>query len=375
MRASRVARLIVMQVLPALEGGGVERGTLEIGAALAHAGHRSLVVSAGGRLVEALRAGGSEHFELPVGRKSPATLLQVMALRRLLHELQPDVLHVRSRLPAWVARLAWRSMPPAARPHFVSTVHGFYHVGRYSAVMMRAERVIAVSEAIHRYILHNYPHADGSRIQVIARGIDHARWPHGYSPAQAWWREWWARYPMLRGRCVLCLPGRITRLKGHMDLLPVLRQLLEAGLPAHALVVGGEDPRRTDYARELHRAVRAAGLGERVTFTGVRDDMREVYAACDLVLSLSRKPESFGRTVLEAASLGVPVIGYDHGGVGEVLATVFPAGRVPVGDTGAVATRAAAFLRQRPRLPETTAYPLSRMLERTLALYTELCGV
>ena len=115
----------VIQVLPELNAGGVERGTLELGRHLAAAGHESLVVSAGGRLVEQLETEGSRHIRLPVHRKSPATLGQVRPLRRLFETESPDIVHLRSRVPAWVAWLAWRKMDPAGRPRLVSTVHGF----------------------------------------------------------------------------------------------------------------------------------------------------------------------------------------------------------------------------------------------------------
>ena len=150
-------RMTVLQMLPALESGGVERGTVEIAAALVRAGHRALVMSAGGRLVPELEALGAEHIPLPVGRKSLLTFRHVSRVRRLLRERGVDVLHLRSRLPAWVGWLAWRGLPAVERPRLVTTVHGFYTVGRYSSVMTRGERVIAVSESVRDYILENYP--------------------------------------------------------------------------------------------------------------------------------------------------------------------------------------------------------------------------
>ena len=152
-------KLTVVQILPALQSGGVERGTLEVAGALVHAGHRSIVVSAGGSLVRELVASGSEHISLPVGRKSLLTLLHV------------DILHARSRLPAWIAWLAWRGMPPQERPHFVTTVHGLYSVNRYSAIMTRGERVIAVSDTARQYILDNYSEVNPGSVVTIFRGV------------------------------------------------------------------------------------------------------------------------------------------------------------------------------------------------------------
>ena len=146
----------IVQVLPALESGGVERGTLEIGRAIVQAGWRSVVVSGGGRLVGQLEAEGSEHVNWDLGRKSIVTLRHIRPFRQFLQELRPDVLHVRSRMPAWMAWMAWRGLPRHKRPRFMTTVHGPYSVNAYSKIMTRGERVIAVSNMIRRYILDNY---------------------------------------------------------------------------------------------------------------------------------------------------------------------------------------------------------------------------
>ena len=167
--------LTVLQVLPALDGGGVERGTLEVAAALAQRGHRSLVISAGGRHVDRLEAAGSRHIAWPIGAKTPLVLRWVRPLRRLLLEERVDILHARSRLPAWVAWLAWRGLPPERRPRFLTTVHGLYSVNAYSAVMTRGERIIAVSDTARDYVLANYPGVEPERIAVIHRGVDTAR--------------------------------------------------------------------------------------------------------------------------------------------------------------------------------------------------------
>jgi hypothetical protein len=156
--------LTVLQLLPALESGGVERGTLELGAGLVHAGHRSLVISAGGQLVSRLTGQGSEHFQWPIGRKSLWSLRLVKRLQKFIVNNRVDILHARSRMPAWIAWLAWRGLPQKSRPRFVTSVHGLYSVSRYSSIMVRGEAVIAVSEAAQHYILEQYPHTETSRL-------------------------------------------------------------------------------------------------------------------------------------------------------------------------------------------------------------------
>jgi glycosyltransferase involved in cell wall biosynthesis len=360
-------------MLPALESGGVEKGTLEIARALTGRGHRSLVMSEGGRLVPQLQESGSEHFTWPVGRKSPWTLRLVPRLRRFLRDQRVDILHVRSRVPAWVAYLAWKGMDPRSRPRFVTTVHGFYSVNGYSAVMTRGERVIAVSDSVRDYVLENYPATDPARMVVIHRGIDRTVYPHGYTPPADWLTAWRQQHPELEDRYVLTLPGRITRLKGHMDLLQTVRRLLDQDIPAHGLIVGEAPARRQAYRQEIESQAQRMDLGRHISFTGHRTDLREIMSVSHVVLSLSTTPESFGRTTLEALSLGRPVIGYDHGGVGEQLAMIYPAGRVPTGDMQALGDRLADWYRNGPpAVPVEHDFTLERMLGDTVDLYETL---
>jgi len=366
-------RLTVVQVLPALESGGVERGTLEVGKYLVEHGHRSIVISAGGRLVAQLEREGSEHLAWDVGRKSPLTLLRYVGrLRRFLRDENVDILHVRSRMPAWVCYLAWRGMDPATRPHLVTTIHGPYSVNRYSAAMSRGERVIAISDMIVAYVRTHYPHVPPEHIRLIPRGVDPAQFPHGYEPSEVWLAKWRSDFPELVGHKLIVLPARITRWKGQEDFIQLMAQLIAAGHDAHGLIVGEAHPRRREFLDELKQQCRALGLENRITFTGHRSDLKEIMAVSDIVLSLSREPEAFGRVTLEALSLGKPVIAYDHGGVSEQLAAILPEGAIPVGDIDTAADKAAAWLAQPPEVPTQNPFTLVRMLASTLDVYREL---
>jgi len=368
-----VARqLTVVQMLPALQSGGVERGTLETARHLVGCGHRAIVISAGGRLVERLVADGGEHLMWDVGRKHPASLRWVPRLRRLLIAEHVDILHLRSRLPAWLGWLAWKSLPGSRRPGLVTTVHGFYTPGLYSSIMVRGERVIAVSHAVHDYITGNYPWVPEERIRVILRGIDPRAYPHDYRPSAAWLERWHADHPGIRERFVVMLPGRLTRLKGQLDFVGVIGRLLADGVPACGLLVGGAEAGKERYRDEVLAAIDAAGLRDHILLTGHRSDLREVMSVADAVVGLSRQPESFGRTVLEALALGIPVVGYDVGGVGEQLAAFFPEGRVAPGESTAVAQRLAAWWRDSPNVKPAVLPTEVEMLERTEACYREL---
>jgi glycosyltransferase involved in cell wall biosynthesis len=367
--------LTVLQVLPALDGGGVERGTLEVAAALVQRRHRSLVVSAGGRHVARLEAAGSRHINWPIGVKSPLTLRWVRRLRRLLLAEQVTILHARSRLPAWVAWLAWRGLPPERRPRFVTTVHGLYSVNPYSAVMTRGERIIAVSETARDYVLANYRGVEPERVAVIHRGVDTSVYSTGYQPDANWLANWYRRYPETRDNYVITLPGRLTRRKGVLDFIEVVLGLRQGAIPVHGLIVGDVAAgREAGFANECRRRIAAAGLQESITLTGYREDVREILAISGAVVCLSRHPEAFGRTVAEALSLGRPVAGYAHGGVGEQLQALFPAGRIPVGDVAAVCARLADWHAAAPRPAVNRCYTLERMLSATLDVYQEMAG-
>jgi glycosyltransferase involved in cell wall biosynthesis len=365
-------KLTVLQLLPALESGGVERGTLEVAQALVEHGHRALVMSAGGRQVASVLASGAEHFAWPIGKKSFKTLLLVGKLRKFLLEQKVDIIHARSRVPAWIAWLAWRGMNPATRPRFVTTVHGMYGVNRYSRIMTQGERVIAVSNTVHDYILREYPDTPPWRIQVIHRGVDGEAYPHGWKPDTVWQLAFFAQFPQAAGKQLVTLPGRITRLKGHEDFIELIARLKRRGLPVHGLIVGGASPSKQRYLQKLHYRVRSMGLEADISFTGQRDDLKNILAISSLVLSLSTQPESFGRTTLEALRLGVPTAGYDHGGVGEILRTIYPAGLLPLNRLDESCMHVARLLQHPAPVPIGDFFPLQDMLGRTLALYKQV---
>ncbi|SFK35378.1 Glycosyltransferase involved in cell wall bisynthesis [Rhodanobacter glycinis] len=370
--ATPIRTLTVVQLLPALHSGGAERSALEVARALVQAGHRSVVISAGGRLASQLEAEGSEHITLDIGRKSLRTLGRIGALRRTLRELKPDVVHARSRLPAWLGWWAIRGLTP--RPHFVTTVHGLNSPGSYSAILLRGERVVVVSQTLRDYVLSHYSWLDPARVKVIPRGIDPEAFPYGHRPDDAWRKAFFNEYPSLAGAPLLTLPARGTRLKGHHDAIELVAALKHRGIDTRLLLLGVIEPGREAYARELQDLVHACDVADKVVMTPPRTDVRDIYATSALILQLSNKPESFGRTVVEALSLCRPVLGYAHGGVGELLAELYPAGRVVPGDRERLVERAAELLRVAPPIAPLQSYRLDDMQAAVLALYTDVAG-
>ncbi|MGC6425267.1 MAG: glycosyltransferase family 4 protein [Lentimonas sp.] len=362
----------VIQILPELNAGGVERGTLEVGKYLTEQGHESIVISNGGRLVEQLESEGSQHITLPVHKKRLSSLKQVKVLRKLFETEKPDILHLRSRLPAWLAYLAWRKMHPLTRPRLVTTVHGFYSVNVYSRIMTKGERVICVSNSVKDYVVKNYPEVREDKLTVIHRGVDPQEFPYGYQPPEDWLKQWRIDHPQLGGKYVVTLPGRITRWKGHLDFVKVIAALKSKGLPVHGLVAGDPHPKKMEFFEELQLAIRDAQLENDITLAGHRSDLREVMAVSDAVVSCSTDPEAFGRVTLEALSLGRPVAAYAHGGVAEQLSAMLPAGRIPIGDHGAMSELLTNWQKAPISPHPETRFTLEQMLEATFKIYTRL---
>ncbi|WP_339801691.1 glycosyltransferase family 4 protein [uncultured Marinobacter sp.] len=360
----------VLQVLPALHSGGVERGTLEFAAELVKRGHQSLVISSGGPKVAQLLDQGSTHIELPVHRKALSSFAQILPMRRLLTELQPDIVHVRSRMPAWITWLAWKGMPAARRPALVSTFHGMYSVNPYSAVMARASRIIAVSECVKQYVLDNYKVAD-ERVTVIQRGVDiNAFCPR--PPETQWLARFHEEHPRLAGKRLIMMPGRISRWKGQTLFVNAMAQILRQMPDAHGIIVGGAEPGKEHFLEELEQQCRDLGLSNDITFLGQRNDINELYLVASVVCHMSTKPEPFGRTITEALASGTPVAAFDRGGAAETLRACFPQGLVTPDDTSAFAERVMALLVTEPPPVELPwRFQLQAQTEATLAVYDQ----
>lgn len=361
----------VMQLLPALNSGGVERGTLDLARALVVAGHESTVVSSGGAMVAQLEAEGSQHVQLPIHRKSLLSLLQVRPLRRLIEEVRPDILHVRSRVPAWLTYLAWRKMPRQQRPRLVSTAHGLYSINRYSAIMARAEQVIAISECVRDYLTDNYPRDLQRPPVVIYRGVDTAEFPQNLALPENWQGEIENEFPQLRGKRWLLMPGRLTRWKGHEDFMQLIAGLGDRS-DIHGVVLGGAEHNKQHYADELRERARELDISERLTFVGPRSDIRYWYKRADIVYNLSQRPEPFGRTVIEAAAIGTPVIGYDIGGPAESLRVCFPEGLVENANMEQLQQKTRTLLDSEVHPVLDSAFTLEALARDTMDLYQSL---
>lgn len=361
----------IVQLLPELNEGGVERGTVELSRELVRRGHDSVVISAGGKLASRIEEDGGTHLSLDVCSKNPFTFpLRMLKLRDMLKGIAPDILHARSRIPAWLAFLA------NSRLHipFVTTVHGFNSVSPYSRVMTLGDRVICVSTAIEEYIQRHYGVPD-EKCVVIPRGVDLDLFdPAGVDRT---FMEEFSRLHGLHGRIVVSSVGRITQLKDYETFIRAI-DLLRRELPgAVGLIVGGVRADKEKYFESLKRLVDSLGLSDHVKFVGSQAKVAEIYALSNVVVSSSKKPESFGRAAAEAIAMGVPVAATAHGGVLDIVKEEVTGALFPPGDVIALADairHCHHMKRDELRKFIEERFTLNGMVESTIRVYQCLAG-
>ena len=367
----------ILQILPALGTGGVERGTVEMAQAITAAGGRAVVASAGGPRVAQVERAGGRHITLPLNSKNPFTILRNAArLSALIRAENVDIVHARSRAPAWSAWLAARR----TGKKFVSTYHGAYSENfplkrRYNAIMARGDRVIAISRYIADLIAQQHG-TNAQRIRVIPRGVDIALFdPAAVSGdrvarlARAW------RLP--DGAPIVMLPGRLAGWKGQGVLLDAIAQL---GRPDIVCVLVGAG--RPGAAKALTRQAERLGIADRLRIPGNCDDMPAALMLADVVISASTTPEAFGRVVIEAQAMGRPTIATDHGGAVETIIHDETGWRVRPNDPAALAEAITTALSLNPEQRQILGdyarhwisehYTTALMQAATLDVYREL---
>ncbi len=379
----------ILQIVPRLDGGGAEQTTLDIAGALHAAGARALVASEGGRLVGDVQAQGAVFLPYPAATKNPfGMVLAVGRLKTLIASEGVDLVHVRSRAPAWVALRACR----AVGVPLVTTWHGAHRAGnaikqRYNSVMARGDVVIANSAWTADMIRRDYPEA-APRIATIARGIDLRKFSasHIEPDRVRRLREQWQIGPDQR---VVLVPARLARRKGHLLAVEAARRLSKQGHNDLVFVFAGDAGGHESTRREIERAAVSGGLADRVRCTGYCDDMPAAYLAASVVVVPSVEPESFGRVAVEAQAMGAPVVVSDLGAATETVltppqvATAARTGwRVKAGDPAALAEgiaaaaplRAAArdALAGRARAHVAAKFSVERMNGATLDVYARL---
>lgn len=386
------SRPTILQIIPRLDTGGAERSAVEIAQAVVRAGGRALVLAEpGGRLASDAAVAGAEVLPFPAAAKNPLRMLaNARAMVRLIAEERVDLVHARSRAPAWSALLAARR----AGVPFVTTYHGAYGETNalkrlYNSVMARGDVVIANSRFTADLIAQRYG-TPRERLEVIHRGID----GHRFDPAQiapervAALRARWGVDPAAR---VILQAARLTAWKGQGVLIEAAARLKAAGLDRWIVVLAGDAQGRDAYLQSLQAQVAEAGLNGQIRLAGHVEDVAAAYLAAHVTVVASTEPEAFGRTAIEAAAMGCPVIATALGAPPETVLAEPTVGRdaatgwlVPAADAEALAERLAATLALEPaeraamgRRARTHAvghFTVAAMQQRTLSVYDRLLG-
>jgi glycosyltransferase involved in cell wall biosynthesis len=372
----------LLQVVPALDAGGVERTALDVAAAVVEREGRAIVASAGGRLEAELRERGGESVRMPLDSKNPITMvMNTGRLEQLIRREGVSLVHVRSRAPAFSAiRAARRAGVPV-----VTTYHGVYNARSavkrwYNGVMTRGDLTIANSEFTREHVIREHG-VDPDRVVAIPRGVDLSKFdPAVVAPDRvAKLRVNWQIAPD-EHRLIVLLAGRLTRWKGQVLLIEALAMLkAETGRDDVLLVLAGDDQGRVDYRRELESLVVDRGVADAVRIVGHVADMPAAYLLADAAATPSLDPEAFGRTAVEPQAMGRPVLAADHGAVRETVIEGESGWRVEPGKAAAWAAalktlvhagserRAAMGAAGQARVRET--YSLDRMTDLTLDVY------
>lgn len=301
----------IVQLLPELNEGGVERGVVELNRELVKQGVNSIVISNGGKLTTKITKDGGLHMRVNVCSKNPFSApFRIYKLYKVIKNLNPDILHVRSRVPGWMVYFANKPL----HKKVVSTVHGFNSIGFYSSIMTKSDKIICVSNSVKEYIQANYK---TPLLSVIPRGID----LEVFNPANVdkEFIESFLQKYSLKNSFIVTLVGRITQLKDIESFIKSIHILKEKQSNIKALIVGGVRDDKKEYFNTLQHLVKSLNLENHVIFAGSQEKIAEIYSLSDVVVSSSRKPESFGRSVAEAIALNTPVVATNHGGVKDII--------------------------------------------------------
>jgi glycosyltransferase involved in cell wall biosynthesis len=370
---------VILQIIPELGAGGAEQGCIDIAAELVASGALSIVVSNGGSRVPELARIGATHINLPVHSKNPIVMWKnIHALRKIIHRYNVNIVHARSRAPAWSAFYACKN----TRAHFITTCHAPYNIKNetkrfYNSSIAQGERVIAISHFVADYLKHNYK-IDDTRIRLIPRGIPMDRFhPTAVTPERmiTLSNDW--RIP--DGSNIIMLPARLTRWKGHKVLLDALTILGRKDL---FCVIIGSDQGRKEYRAELEAYIKEKNLGGSVRMVDHCKDMPAAYMLASVVVCPSTDPEGFGRVPVEAQAMGRPIIAADHGGAQETIVAGQTGWLIPPSDPQALANAIEeamaltatqrAMLATRAMAHVAANFTREQMADRTLNVYAEL---
>lgn len=293
----------VLQVLPELNVGGVETGTVDLARWLIHNGHKAVVVSGGGRLVQQLEGLGVKHYQFPVGKKSVFSIIaMIKVLKEIIKREDIHIVHARSRVPAIIAFFAART----TKAQFITTAHGYYRKHPLSGIMGWGKFVIVASNVMARHMMENFG-VPFNRIRLVPRGVDLRKYKFKETDAKP------------RGEYTIGIIGRITPLKGHSDFLKAVSLIFRQMPHIKVLIVGSTPKNKQKYKDELKILIRRLGVANIVEFLDHSDNVPELLNRLDVLVMASVVPEGFGRVIIEAQATGVPVVATRVGGVVDII--------------------------------------------------------
>ncbi len=357
----------ILQILPSLELGGVERGAVDFARALKRRGHECVVISSGGELVKELQKMGTQHYELPVHQKSIFSLGLVSRLAEVIEREKIDLIHARSRVPAW---LAWFAARRTGRP-LVTTCHGYYSKHLLSRVMGWGKRVIVISNVIGRHMIDDFG-VSPEKIRLIHRGVDLAQ----FDAAK--------KYPEKSTgpkKFRVINVGRLSPIKGQFEFLQAVHELRRSVPDLEVLIVGSENGNKYKYTELLHRTIQQLNLGSCVKLLGTRRDIPELLAQSDLLVLSTIVPEAFGRVIIEAGAVGTPVVATKQGGVLDIIDHEKNGLLVTPGDTKEMAEAMRRIAQDPEKAGEyaknlkqkvQAEFSVDQMTDKTLKVYEEV---
>lgn len=370
----------ILQILPKLNSGGVERGTIEISKAIIAKGYNSIVVSQGGILVPILKKEGTIHIEMNVASKNPFTIYKnSRRLKKIISHYNVNIVHARSRAPAWVAYLATKK----SSIKFVTTFHGVYS-GKsflkkyYNSIMLKGDKVITVSHFISNHIKENYNLPNATKLSCIHRGVDINHFNETtvrINKIQEYINKW----NIPDDKDIILMPARITEWKGHSFLIKSLAKLSRDDY--HCLIVG--DPgKHNSYRNRLESLIASLNLQDKVSIVNSISDIENIYKISCIIISASLRPEAFGRNIVEAGAMGKIVIATNHGGATETIINNKTGFLVKANDTDALAKQISSVLDltteekeligENARQHITQNFAITHMQEKTINLYNSL---
>ena len=237
--------------------------------------------------------------------------------------------------------------------------------------MAKGKRVFVISNMIKKYAVKNY-NVTKEKLVLNYRGVDSNEFIFGYKPEILWKNKWFKEHPQTKNKIILTLPGRVTRWKGQEDFIVMISELVFRNNNVHGLLVGEIKNGKEKYKSQLLNQIKNLGIESHITLTGNRSDLKEIMAMSHIVYSLSKEPEAFGRTTLESIKLGVPIIGYNHGGVGEQLSEIFPEGLILINDHNKLVSLSEKWIKKSPLVNPTNKFTLKAMLDKTLKTYLDI---